>query len=122
MIPMPNAFLTINLSAPSPAENPAAVSSPSRPLGDVAAGPIESPSNKGGHQEAPAAAANPVAAGATDLLGSDISDVGEIFYFARLLCARARLHPEEDISPAIVDICDDVWRDPPPQFLREGWR
>ena len=60
---------------------------------------------------------------ATDFLGSNISDVGEIFHFARMLCAEARIRPGS-ISADAVAIAEEirayetVYRDPPPLFLR----
>ena len=62
---------------------------------------------------------------ATDLLGSDISNVGEIFAFARMLCAEARIHPGT-IAPEAVEIAEeikayeDAYYDPPPLFLRRS--
>jgi hypothetical protein len=63
-------------------------------------------------------------AGATDLLGSDISDVGEIFLFAKILCAEARLRPGT-ISPEAVAVAEEITAyedvyDPPPLFLRRA--
>lgn len=86
---------------------------------------IESSTATGGHQEAPAVDEGSKPAGVTDLLGCDISDVGEIFLFAKILCAQARLRPGT-ISPEALGVCEEinayedvVYRDPPPLFLRK---
>ena len=64
----------------------------------------------------------------TDLLGSPIGNVGELFHFARMLCAEARIHPGT-ISPEAVAVAEEIRAyeetyDPPPLFLQRagGWR
>ena len=77
-----------------------------------------------------AAASNPspqiqgAAAGLTDNLGSDISNVSEIFLFARMLCAEARIRPGTISQEALgvaeeITAYEEVYRDPPPLFLRK---
>ncbi len=119
----PSPFLSDSaMSFPNPIAD-TAVALPTPP--GAAAGPLEPPSNQGGSQGAPAIDAGSQVAGATDLLGSDISDVGEIFLFAKILCAQARLNPGT-ISPEALSVCEeieayeDVYYDPPPLFLRRA--
>jgi len=119
--PLPD-FVSYSAAIPNPAAAQAVASSLPP---DAAA----DPSNEGGLQGAPAGiASKPCAAGVTDRLGSNISDVGELFHFARMLCAQARIHPGT-ISPAAVAVAEeirdyeDAYYDPPPLFLRAGgWR
>lgn len=81
----PSPFL--NSTDPSRSADQAVAASPHTPVCAAAAEPFdESSTAMGGHQEAPAEVLNPaVTAGATDLFGAEIGDVGEIFYHARRL-------------------------------------
>ena len=111
-----NPWLTNSAAIPNPAADQAVASQ--TPLDATA-----DPSNEGGLQGAPAGiASKPCAAGVTDLLGSNISDVGELFHFARMLVAQARIHPGT-ISPEAVAVAEEIRAyeetyDPPPLFLR----
>jgi len=60
----------------------------------------------------------------SDLLGSDISNVSEIFLFAKMLCAEARVRPGTISQEALgvaeeIAAYEEVYRDPPPLFLRK---
>jgi hypothetical protein len=89
MTPLANPWITINLSATGQAADRTAAALNSPPAPKAAAEPIESSSSTGGDQEAPAVVDPSAApAGATDLLGSEIGDVGEIFIGARKLEER----------------------------------
>lgn len=117
MIELPNPF-TDPAAIPYPAAGQAVAFHQPR---DATADPL--PSNQGGNQGASAVmASNPATAGATDLLGSPIGDVGELFHFARMLCAEARINPGT-ISPEAVAVAEEIKAyeeqyDPPPLFLR----
>lgn len=119
MKPLPNPFLNSAESQAFPADEAA---TPITPLSGVAA----NPSSTGGFQESPVAVQpKPTATGLLDNLGCDITDVGEIFHFARMLCADAKIHPGT-ISAEVIGVCEeirayeDVYCDPPPLFLRRA--
>lgn len=121
---LPNPWLS-DSAAILPSAVDTAVAPKTSPLAHRAtAGPIESSSNQGGHQGAPAAVhPNPIPAGATDLLGSDISDVHELFMFARLLVAHAKINPAA-YAPEAIAVAEEIkaqeqaYYDEPPLFLR----
>lgn len=89
---LPNPWISDSAVSPSSAADTAVTLTSPKP--GVTAN--QSPSSTGGQQETPAAvASNPAAAGVTDRFGSDISDVGEIFHFARKLCEPTRFVLDE---------------------------
>jgi len=121
----PSPFLT-DSAAPIPSAADTAVALISPPCPDAAAGPFADPPQRREAQEAPAAAdPNTAAAGLLDNFGSDISNVGEIFLFAKILCAQARVSPGL-ISPEAVRVAQEItdyeetYYDPPPLFLRRS--
>jgi len=73
---------------------------------------------------APPAPVIDAAATHTDNLGSDISNVAEIFLFAKMLCAEARVRPGTISQEALgvaeeITAYEEAYRDPPPLFLRK---
>lgn len=81
---------------------------------DTAAAPDTSPESTG------------VAAGPpTDSLGSEIGDIHELFFFARLLVANARINPDR-YAPEAVAVAEEIraqeqaYYDPSPLFLRRA--
>ena len=101
-----NPWLTYSAASPFSAadEEAAALTQPP----SVAA--YQSPMDKGRIEEAPAVNKGLVPAGATDLLGANISDVSEIFHHARQLVGPTRFVLDEQ---AFMDAID-----PPPLFLQ----
>lgn len=119
---LPNPFL--NSDATNPCASEAAA--PSAPQSGAAATISEPSMTMEEPREAPAPDA-PNQHPGSGALGTDC--IGEIFYYARKLCAESRwfLPDYPDIYQAMLDPgapraldTDPVWADPAPLFLRAG--
>ena len=110
----PSPFITETAAASIP--HPAAVEAVAPVLPPEGAAAALSLPCKGGPEEASAvAASNTTAAGATDLLDSDISNVGEVFHYIRQLIREDNaMHRRFVLDEA--RFADEI--EEPPMFLR----